>query len=462
MADTEAPKTSTDDPIIAPTQDAVPPPPLPTIRSNPPPPPPSPLTDELRAEIVRQVEFYFSDANLPTDDFLLKQLNRSPEGWVPLHVIASFHKMKKLSGNLSNLVAALHTSTELLLSDDNLKVRRLVALPIVDLDEVRSRSVVAWNLPEQKPTVEKVIEMFSVAGTVAMARIRKPEHPEPLLLGRLKEQISRSVRDCYALIEYSSVEEAAKAVELLSDENSWRSGLQVKSLQPNNRRQSTPAAAAAGGGSKNTKQKRGEKKVKETSTSTSSDALATLSSLQISAKEEGREAQAQPEQPQSLDVDNAEQPTQTIGTDTTTTTTTITTTTTTGGRKESREARAQQQRKSRAHYATWASGTAVAATAAASGSKKIVAQNSTTSGGGVTSEKTNENGDTTGGVGSSSAAVQQPRMPVGPERGFSVGRGKPVGNGSSLVLAAAMGGNQSSPSPSAVVAPGSQSGGDVV
>jgi hypothetical protein len=36
---------------------------------------------EVDAEVVRQVEFYFSDANLPTDDFLLKQVRSNPDGW---------------------------------------------------------------------------------------------------------------------------------------------------------------------------------------------------------------------------------------------------------------------------------------------------------------------------------------------------------------------------------------------
>ena len=30
---------------------------------------------------MTQVEFYFSDKNLPTDAFLLKQVSRSPECW---------------------------------------------------------------------------------------------------------------------------------------------------------------------------------------------------------------------------------------------------------------------------------------------------------------------------------------------------------------------------------------------
>jgi len=36
---------------------------------------------EVAAAIVKQVEFYFSDANLPTDKHLLKHVKKDPEGW---------------------------------------------------------------------------------------------------------------------------------------------------------------------------------------------------------------------------------------------------------------------------------------------------------------------------------------------------------------------------------------------
>ena len=36
---------------------------------------------ELQEKLVKQVEFYFSGDNLPTDAFLLKQVSKSPEGW---------------------------------------------------------------------------------------------------------------------------------------------------------------------------------------------------------------------------------------------------------------------------------------------------------------------------------------------------------------------------------------------
>ena len=41
------------------------------------------VTDQpdLAAKIVKQVNFYFSDANLPTDNYLLTQVMKTPEGW---------------------------------------------------------------------------------------------------------------------------------------------------------------------------------------------------------------------------------------------------------------------------------------------------------------------------------------------------------------------------------------------
>lgn len=199
--------------------------------------PPSEVADEeLRSKILRQVEFYFSDANLPTDDFLLKIIRRpsgsyeNQEGWVPIKTLASFHKMKKLTRNIPTIVAALRTSIQLEVSPEGQRVRRLTPFDLnIDFDDIRSKTVLTWNLPE-KPTIDYVIDLFSSVGEVAMARIRKADHPEPLLTRGLKIEIGKSTRDCYALIEYKTREDALKAVEKLHDETNWRSGLRVKLL----------------------------------------------------------------------------------------------------------------------------------------------------------------------------------------------------------------------------------------
>lgn len=43
---------------------------------------------DLVAKIVKQVNFYFSDTNLPTDNFLLKEVRKTPEGWGTFFTLA--------------------------------------------------------------------------------------------------------------------------------------------------------------------------------------------------------------------------------------------------------------------------------------------------------------------------------------------------------------------------------------
>lgn len=57
---------------------------------------------------MKQVEFYFSDGNLPTDAFLLKQVSKSPEGWGALRPALLCHVScisadKALDKHLSNI-----------------------------------------------------------------------------------------------------------------------------------------------------------------------------------------------------------------------------------------------------------------------------------------------------------------------------------------------------------------------
>ena len=43
--------------------------------------PASALSEELRQKIVKQVEYYFGDENLPNDEFLLSRVKQNKQGW---------------------------------------------------------------------------------------------------------------------------------------------------------------------------------------------------------------------------------------------------------------------------------------------------------------------------------------------------------------------------------------------
>jgi La-related protein 7 len=81
------------------------------------------------------VEYYFSDENLPTDEFLLKYVKKNKKGFVPIETI-----VKKLVQDLSVIAAALRTSPKLVVSSDGKRVRRLGPLPQNELKDSKVNS----------------------------------------------------------------------------------------------------------------------------------------------------------------------------------------------------------------------------------------------------------------------------------------------------------------------------------
>ncbi|XP_009788465.1 la-related protein 6A-like [Nicotiana tabacum] len=190
------------------------------------------LTDDLRNKIVKQVEYYFSDENLPTDKFLLKYVTRDKEGFVPVKVIASFRKVKKLTKDTAIIAAALKESSLLVVSSDGRKVKRLHPLPLSEIIDPKVCTVLVENLPEDH-SVDNLRRIFGQAGNVKHITVRDPHTErdsrkcttaEKLLSGKL-----------HALVEYNTVEAAEKAVAILNDEQDWRFGLRVKLLKKTNK-----------------------------------------------------------------------------------------------------------------------------------------------------------------------------------------------------------------------------------
>lgn len=188
------------------------------------------LTEELRQKVVKQVEFYFSDSNLPTDKYLMKFVKKDPEGFVPIPVVASFKKVKSIVSNHSLVAAALRTSSQLVVSEDGKKVRRLHPLADTDIEEVQSRTVVAENLPNDY-SVQNLEKLFGAVGNVKLVRVFQPQRYDS---GQVSIKAHRNdifvSSKLHALVEYETVEQAEKAVADLNDGGNWRSGLQVQLL----------------------------------------------------------------------------------------------------------------------------------------------------------------------------------------------------------------------------------------
>ena len=176
--------------------------------------------------------------------------------------MASFNKIKMLTKDIRVLASALRHSEQLQVDAKGYRVKRKVPLQGVDLAEVYSRTVVVENLPNDQPTIEEVQTLMSKVGQVKLVRICKPSSAEVSVNSNPKVEEGNSKSDTedgsssvevilpagqaprgkgiyvslqiHALVEYSTVAEAKRAIEELSQTsqtNNWRKqGLRVKPL----------------------------------------------------------------------------------------------------------------------------------------------------------------------------------------------------------------------------------------
>ncbi|KAI8469044.1 MAG: La domain-containing protein [Monoraphidium minutum] len=146
------------------------------------------LDPEAKDKVLRQVEFYFSDSNLPKDAFLKSQVEKHPNGYVDLSLIMSFARMRGLlqlperttaesiADELIEAVAAvLRGSESLEVAESGFQVRRKAPLPTAGeaARAVDQRSVYARPFP-MDATIDQVTSFFEGAvGAVNCVRFRR-------------------------------------------------------------------------------------------------------------------------------------------------------------------------------------------------------------------------------------------------------------------------------------------------
>ncbi|KAG2674108.1 hypothetical protein I3843_13G107000 [Carya illinoinensis] len=126
-----------------------------TYPINPAAPVASPETLALRASIVKQIEYYFSDGNLQNDHYLISLMDS--HGWVPISTVADFKRVKKMSSDLPFILDALQTSVTVEVQGDKIRKRE-------DWSKWIPSSAENLSLQAQTPqgqSVEKAIDSFS-------------------------------------------------------------------------------------------------------------------------------------------------------------------------------------------------------------------------------------------------------------------------------------------------------------
>ncbi|KXZ56287.1 hypothetical protein GPECTOR_1g252 [Gonium pectorale] len=213
------------------------------------------VTPELLNALVKQVEFYFSDANLPTDKKLLKQIRKDPEGYVPVKLFANFRKVRALSKDVSIITEALRGATLLQLSSDCKRVKRIAPVPDYDISDIQKRTIVVENLPgNPSPTIESVTEAFRMYGRVKLVRICSRESK-----GKLPSWLTSSCQSMngqqHAYVEFEEEEGAVLAAAALAYEGDPSDGtMQVRRLlnciaEQRERRSAAGSGSSYGGSS---------------------------------------------------------------------------------------------------------------------------------------------------------------------------------------------------------------------
>ncbi|XP_067629639.1 uncharacterized protein Achl [Eurosta solidaginis] len=171
-------------------------------------------SDELAAEIADAVEFYFSNDSILKDAFLLKHVRRNKEGFVSLKLVSSFKRVRQLTKEWKVVGDAVRRKSQKIeLNDVGTKVRRVEPLP--DFDETMpSRTVVACDLPLEKLTIEKVSEIFSKCGEIALIRILKPGMAIPVDVRQFMNKYPEVQQKECALVEFLESSAAREAKNL--------------------------------------------------------------------------------------------------------------------------------------------------------------------------------------------------------------------------------------------------------
>lgn len=142
--------------------------------------------------IKKQIEYYFSEDNLKRDFYLRRKMD--PEGFLPVTLIASFHRVQALTADLNIIITAIQESDKLDLVDDY-KVRTKVdptKWPIdpADTGTHHFQSSVSSTTPaaavedpvEAKPVVPVVSKILSSIPPPPMPRNFRTQRTQPLPL----------------------------------------------------------------------------------------------------------------------------------------------------------------------------------------------------------------------------------------------------------------------------------------
>ncbi|KAK4491106.1 hypothetical protein RD792_001829 [Penstemon davidsonii] len=182
------------------------------------------LSDDLKAKIIKQAEYMFSDMSMLANESFAKHVCKDPEGYVPINFVTTTKKLKSLSVNNQMVAQALKSSSKLVVSNDGKKVRRKNPFTEKEKEDLQSRTIIAENLPDDH-SHQNIEKIFNLIGSIKTIRICQPQEPNSSRSSKGDLVVSNKL---HALVEYENSETAERAAEKLNDERNWRKGMRVR------------------------------------------------------------------------------------------------------------------------------------------------------------------------------------------------------------------------------------------
>ncbi|XP_031440573.1 la-related protein 7 isoform X1 [Clupea harengus] len=156
---------------------------------------------QLLADVKKQVDFWFGDANLHKDRFLKQLITESRDGYVDISVLPTFNRMKKLTTDEKLIARALKNSSTVEVNLEGTKIRRKRPLG-EDPKDVDQRTVYVELLPKDVTHgwIERVFSQCGSIVYISLPRYKSTYHPKG-----------------FAFVEFETVEQALKAKEMLNN-----------------------------------------------------------------------------------------------------------------------------------------------------------------------------------------------------------------------------------------------------
>lgn len=136
------------------------------------------VVSSLEKNIIKQLEYYFSDSNLYRDKFLQSLITKN-DGWVEIDTLLTFKRLAALSTDPKVIVDAIEKSDEGLIeiSEDRAKIRRHPERPLPEQNEevrkeIISRTAYCKGFP-LTATMNDLIEFFNKYDKVTNIVMRK-------------------------------------------------------------------------------------------------------------------------------------------------------------------------------------------------------------------------------------------------------------------------------------------------